>query len=89
MKEKILLVDDDNEHLEMMEDCFLLLGMKPVLAQGGAHAIEILKKGSFSIVISDIQMPEIDGIGVLHFVKEHFPGVFINNINFHKLFCSR
>ncbi|MCB2183619.1 MAG: sigma 54-interacting transcriptional regulator [Desulfobulbaceae bacterium] len=73
MEEKILLVDDDNEHLEMMERCLQRLEMNTASANGGAHAIEILKKDSFGIVVSDIEMPDIDGVGVLQFIKEHAP----------------
>nr|MBF0220681.1 sigma 54-interacting transcriptional regulator [Desulfobulbaceae bacterium] len=73
MTDKILLVDDDTEHLEMLEDCCARIGCNTVSASGGEKAVEILKSDSFAIVISDIQMPVVDGIGVLGFAKEHAP----------------
>lgn len=73
MNEKILLVDDDIEHLGMLEDCCARIGYQTVSAAGGGDAVEILKRDSFAIVISDIQMPVIDGMAVLEFIRAHTP----------------
>jgi len=41
----------------------------------GEGAIKILKRLSFNLVISDIQMPGIDGLVILDYVKKHSPNV--------------
>lgn len=73
VQEKILLVDDEKTNLYVMEEWILRLGIQTTSTHGGAQAIEILKRDSFSIVISDIKMPGIDGVDLLHFIKEHAP----------------
>ena len=42
-------------------------------ADGGEAAIEALKAGSFDLVITDLRMRKIDGLGVLKAAKEHSP----------------
>ncbi len=73
MEEKILLVDDDKELLALMELILADIGITTITALGGARAVEILKKNSFSIVISDIEMPVFNGRELLQYIKAHFP----------------
>ena len=66
-KRRILIVDDSKMNREILtgilEDEYDI-----VEAEDGKKAIEIMEEGlySFSIVLLDITMPELDGFGVLH-----------------------
>jgi YesN/AraC family two-component response regulator len=40
-------------------------------AKNGIEAIEILKKENIDLVLLDLQMPEMDGFGVLKYIREH------------------
>ncbi|HEY0252334.1 MAG TPA: response regulator, partial [Kofleriaceae bacterium] len=44
-----------------------------VFANGGAEAIQQLDAGTFDIVITDMRMPNIDGLAVLAAVKQRSP----------------
>jgi two-component system, NtrC family, response regulator AtoC len=68
---RILLIDDDNISREMMADYLDgLLGHEVVQCNGARIALDKYKENPFSLVISDIKMPEINGIELLHEIKK-------------------
>ena len=70
---KILFVDDDTRLLSSIHR-MLGRGFSIQTAQGGAEALEILEtQGPFAVVVSDIKMPEMDGITFISQVKERHP----------------
>lgn len=74
MSEKILFVDDDTNILSAFQR---QLRKKYALniASSGEQGLEIIKQeGPFAVVISDMQMPEMDGITFLKKVQELSPG---------------
>lgn len=58
---KILLVDDDKDQLKILSGFLKKNGFDPVTAQNGIKALEEFKKESFSILLTDLKMPEMDG----------------------------
>ena len=73
--DKILIVDDDlkvqkilRARLQEYKDKF-----ETMLANNGAEAIKVLQQNSISVVVTDIVMPEIDGLEFLAHVKENYP----------------
>ncbi|MBU4227184.1 response regulator [bacterium] len=73
MKKKILLVDDD----KFIRDTFVerLRNNKYEVssAKDGKEAIEKISNNNFDVVITDIGMPEVNGIEVLKFSKKNKP----------------
>ncbi len=67
---KFLLVDDDQEHLEMLGCCLSSLGFDFISVTDGQEALSILNTERFDVVISDIQMPQFDGIELLRLIKK-------------------
>lgn len=73
MTDKILFVDDEIEILESMKRQ-LRRRYTVVTAESGKEALEILKNdGPFSVVVSDMRMPVMDGIELLATIKEIYP----------------
>lgn len=72
LRKKILVVDDKkmNRYMlgEIFKDCYEI-----VEAKGGMEAIDKLSKEGkeYAVMLLDIIMPEIDGFGVLEYLKEH------------------
>jgi two-component system response regulator AtoC len=58
---KILLVDDDKDQLKILSGFLKKNGFAPVTAQNGIKALEEFKKENFSILLTDLKMPEMDG----------------------------
>jgi two-component system, cell cycle response regulator len=59
---RILLVDDDELELELMADRLKSLGFDTHTVSDGSAALELLRTHSFPLVITDWQMPHMDGI---------------------------
>lgn len=74
-KEKILVTDDDQSIREMLFDMIQLFGYECRVASGAEETLKILREDSFSLVISDIKMPEIDGISLTKMIKESHPEI--------------
>ncbi len=76
MTTKRVLVADDSEAIREMLGSFLAnLGYHTDLAADGEAAINLFKAHSYDVVICDLQMPIVDGLGVLAQVKALDPDV--------------
>ncbi|WP_026956578.1 response regulator [Algoriphagus vanfongensis] len=67
---KVLVVDDDAVHLLILKKIFEKSEDEVVLAHNGVEALELLERDtSFQIILTDIMMPEMDGVELLLKVK--------------------
>lgn len=69
----ILLVDDEPLVLRSLSEVLTLAGYTVNTATGGKEALELLKNYTTDIIISDIRMPEMDGIQFLKNIKISSP----------------
>jgi anti-anti-sigma factor len=70
---KILVIDDEKPTLKMFRLFLIAYGYEVFIAEDGKTGLEIFKKESPDIVFTDIKMPGMDGIEVLHKIKETDP----------------
>jgi len=73
MSEKVLLVDDEKEFLEIMSHRMEAMGMKVTTAESAEQALSILSKTTFDAIVMDFQMPEMDGMEALKAIKNKKP----------------
>ncbi len=73
MKSRILVVDDEESIREFLEIMLRKEGYEVTCAEDGAVAVDLLKKKSFDLVISDLQMPNMTGLELLKHVKDNAP----------------
>lgn len=73
MRLDILVIDDDLRMRQLIADILKEEGIKPVMAQDGAVALEILAKRRFDIVLTDMKMPNVEGMEVLRYLHENSP----------------
>lgn len=66
---KILIVEDEKPLARALELKLTHEGFQVVNASNGEEAITALKKEKFSLIISDLIMPKVDGFQVLEFIK--------------------
>lgn len=72
-KENILIVDDDVQILELIQRHLAALNYYTFKAVSVKEALSILKDELIHLLITDLKMPEIDGMELVKYVSEHFP----------------
>ncbi len=83
MKSKVLIVDDDLDALEMMQDLFDSKGYQSTTATNGVEALTSIKSQEPDIVLSDIRMPEMDGMELLRILTKEYPHIPVIMITAH------
>jgi len=76
-RNRILVVDDQESMREFLEIMLTKEGYQVIAAEDGEHACSILEKETFDLVISDIRMRNLNGIGVLKKVKDRSPEAMV------------
>lgn len=66
---KILIVDDDKDILSMLELAFLSTPYEVSIIDHPLEAYKMIENKHFDMVISDIQMPQMDGLTLLRKIK--------------------
>jgi len=77
LSKKILVVDDEEAIREVMKMELVNLGYDPECAQNGKEALEILGREKFPLILTDLRIPEIDGIELCMQIKERNPETVI------------
>ncbi|MGD9577262.1 MAG: sigma-54-dependent transcriptional regulator [Syntrophorhabdus sp.] len=68
-KGSILVVEDDRYQREIIKTILAKEGFYVETADTGKKAIEVLKNGTFDVILTDLRLPDIDGTEVLKEVK--------------------
>ena len=76
---KILIADDEDSMRQLVARAIAMDGHEIVTAQDGAEALEILTRADrrFDLLLTDIQMPVMDGIALALSVARDFPDLTI------------
>lgn len=72
-KPKILIADDEPLTLEIVVERLQEEGYEVEVATCGKDAIELAQKCSFKLVLTDLFMPDLNGMEVLAYFVEHYP----------------
>lgn len=77
MLHNILIVDDNQPFLNLIKKIFDKYSNKysVITTTSGIKAIELLNTNFFSIVLTDLQMPNMDGFTLLEKIKRNFPDI--------------
>jgi len=70
MAERVLIVDDDKDFLEVMSERLETRGIAVSTAECAEDALELLDREVFDVIILDLQMPGLDGIDALKQIKQ-------------------
>ncbi len=69
----MLIVDDEKSVLRILSTLFGLRGFETSTASDGEDAMNILEKEKFDLMLTDVRMRPMDGLGLLKFVREKDP----------------
>lgn len=79
MLRKVLIVDDDKIWLHVIKKKMekYKKAFSTLTAENGLDAVEKLKKNVISLVVTDMQMPKMDGIALLAHLSENYPDISV------------
>ena len=94
LTDKILLVDDREENLFSLESMLTDDNREFLKATNGNDALKIAYKEELSLILLDVQMPEMDGFQVAEFLKSNkktkkIPIIFVTAISKEKKYVMR
>ncbi len=78
-----MIVDDEMDALDLMEELFIKNGYETVTARNGLEALSFIHEQEPDILISDMVMPEMDGIKLLDIVTKKYPDISVIMITAH------
>ena len=67
----ILIIDDEEIVRRTLQRYIEHRGDTPYLAENGRTGLELLQEQPIDLIITDVRMPDIDGMEVLHQVRDH------------------
>jgi PAS domain S-box-containing protein len=90
----VLLVDDQPSNLLALEAILEPLGQNLVRAHSGKEALKHLLSADFSVILLDVQMPELDGFETASLIKDraksrHIPIIFLTAISKEASYVAR
>src|SRR5512136_300155 len=83
MTEKILVVDDELNMRLVLKALLTKEGYDVVTASDGFEALKALKGGDVKVVVTDLKMPRLDGMGLLERVIREYPSTPVIIITAH------
>ncbi|HNY65716.1 MAG TPA: response regulator [Deltaproteobacteria bacterium] len=69
-EKKVLVIDDDEGDCCLVEDILAEDGITVKKAIGGERGIRALAEQEFPLVITDLRMPDIDGLAIIDFIRK-------------------
>src|SRR5262245_49816101 len=76
----ILIVDDDAAMRDYLRDELEHEGFRVITADGGRTGVERVKQGGIDLVVSDVKMPDLDGLDLLREIRAVDPSPYVITI---------
>jgi len=70
---KALIIDDNASLRTLLEVFMQSLGFQTDLAENGGLAFGLIKKNDYDVIVSDIDMPVINGVELFDLIVKHAP----------------
>ncbi len=77
MKQTILIVDDERSIRVGLKGLLSKEGYEVSLAENGAEALHILARQPIDLMLTDLRMPNMDGVSLLKRTKEQYPDTIV------------
>jgi DNA-binding NtrC family response regulator len=77
LEDRILIVDDEEEICSVLARRLTKAGYSPITANNGREALNLFYKENFSLIISDIKMPDMNGMEFLKNVRAVNPNIMV------------
>lgn len=72
-KSKILLIDDEIDSCKALSHLLCQVGYEVEISHSGEHALKLIEKQPFNLIISDLFLPGVSGIDILKQIRDDSP----------------
>jgi CheY-like chemotaxis protein len=72
---RILLVDNNQDLLSEIREYLELHDYQVMSVATGLDAVRLLRSGTYDVLLTDIVMPDISGLGLIEISRKEFPGL--------------
>jgi DNA-binding response OmpR family regulator len=73
----VLVVDDEPRMAKLLERALGAAGFQPSVATSGLAGLDRLRSGTFSLMVLDLTLPDVDGVSVLASAQESHPDLSV------------
>ena len=73
----ILIIDDDSEFREMLKTMMEMEGFNVATAEDGKIGVDLYRLKPTDLIVTDIVMPNQEGVETIYFLQKEFPDVKI------------
>jgi len=84
----VLIVDNDESHASTVAESLERIGYTCQVATSGPQGADKIENGSYDLVVTDLMMPEVDGLEILKRAKESLPEVQVILVTGHGTISS-
>jgi two-component system, NtrC family, response regulator PilR len=74
-KSQILVIDDEADIRELLDMTLTRMGLEPHCAGTASEALALLAKNSYDLCLTDMRLPDGDGLEILAYVSKHRPNM--------------
>jgi len=74
-KHRVLIVDDEPDILELLEITLNRMGLLTECAADVEGAIEQLRDGQFNLCLTDMNLPDGNGVQIIEHIQQHYPSI--------------
>ena len=74
-KQRVLIVDDEPDIRELLEITLLRMGLEARSAEDYSSATRLLNEEEFDLCLTDMKLPDGDGIALVEFIQQEFPNL--------------
>ena len=68
---RVLIADDHPTNRAVIEVILSMIGADLLAVEDGAQALEAFRRGTFDVVLMDLQMPVMDGLTAIREIRRH------------------
>jgi two-component system, NtrC family, response regulator PilR len=79
----VLVIDDEPDIRELLEITLKRMDLDCLCAENLTHARQLLKEHVFNICLTDMRLPDGDGVEFVGYVQEHYPNMPVAVITAH------
>jgi len=74
-KRTVLFVDDEEKLLRSLKTGLLDEPYNSIFAKSGKKALELLESNDVQVIVTDMRMPQMNGLELLRIVKQEYPNI--------------